>query len=170
MLAGLAAAANCSAQLKLSLDDAIRIGLESRASLKAENERIMAARGIRRQAGLRPNPEFLFQNENLRPGQTYSRDVDTVAYITQPLDVFGKRAERIAAAEQGVGRAQAEYELARVRLIHTIKLDYWAARGAQESRAVLQESVANFQKIVDYHAAQFSTGAIAEQDLLRVRL
>ncbi len=170
MLAGLAAAANCSAQLKLSLDDAIRIGLESRASLKAENERIMAARGIRRQAGLRPNPEFLFQNENLRPGQTYSRDVDTVAYITQPLDVFGKRAERIAAAEQGVGRAQAEYELARARLIHTIKLDYWAARGAQESRAVLQESVANFQKIVDYHAAQFSTGAIAEQDLLRVRL
>ena len=35
---------------------------------------------------------------------------------------------------------------------------------------MLQASVANFQQIVDYHAARLSAGAIAEQDFLRVRL
>src|SRR5580698_10815663 len=160
----------CSAQLKLSLDDAIKQALQSRASLKAENELVLAARGLRRQASLRPNPEFLFQNENLRPGQTYTRDVDTVAYLTQPLDILGKRAPRISVAEEGIGRTQAEYDLARVRLINSIKLAYWTARGAQETRDVLEASVANFQKTVDYHAARLSAGAIAEQDFLRVRL
>ena len=100
------------AALKLSLDDAIKQALESRASLKAENERVLAARGIKRQASLRPNPEFLFQNENLRPGQTYTRDVDTVAYVTQPLDILGKRAGKISVAEEGIGRTQAEYDVA----------------------------------------------------------
>jgi cobalt-zinc-cadmium efflux system outer membrane protein len=160
----------CSAQLKLSLDDAITQALESRASLKAENERVLAARGIKRQASLRPNPEFLFQNENLRPGQTYTRDVDTVAYITQPLDILGKRAGRISVAEEGIGRTQAEYDVARIRIIDAVKLAYWTARGAQETRDVLQASVDNFQKTVDFHAARLAVGAIAEQDFLRVRL
>ena len=51
-----------------------------------------------------------------------------------------------------------------------MKLAYWAARGSQEIRDVLKTTADNFQKIIDYHAAQFSVGAIAEQDLLRVRL
>jgi cobalt-zinc-cadmium efflux system outer membrane protein len=159
-----------AAQLRLSLEDATKQALESRASLKAESERVVAARGLKRQASLRPNPEFLFQNENLRPGQTYSRDVDTVAYVTQSLDLLGKRARRIAAAEEGIGRSQAEYDFARVRLIDAVKLAYWTARGAQEVREVLRASVANFQQVLDYHSARLSAGAIAEQDFLRVRL
>jgi outer membrane protein TolC len=158
------------AQTRLSLADAIQQGLAARASLQAENERIAAARGLQHQATLRPNPEFLFQNENLRPGQTYSRDVDTVAYLTQSFDLFGKRALRIALAQQTVARTQAEYELARTRVIQSIKLAYWAARGAQANSEVLRASATNFQKTVDYHAARFTAGAIAEQDLLRVRL
>jgi cobalt-zinc-cadmium efflux system outer membrane protein len=35
---------------------------------------------------------------------------------------------------------------------------------------VLNTAAANFQKTVDFHAAQLSAGAISEQDLLRVRL
>ncbi len=167
---GLVFAGVSSAQSRLSLDDAITQAIESRASLKAENERIAAARGLEKQASLRQNPEFLFQNENLRPGQTYTRDVDTVAYVIQPLDFMGKRTHRMEATREGVVRTQGEYDLARVQLINSVKLAYWTARGAHEVREVLRESVANFQKTVDYHAARFSVGAIAEQDLLRVRL
>jgi cobalt-zinc-cadmium efflux system outer membrane protein len=170
LLIGFDFAGACNAQLKLSLDDAVREGLQSRASLKAENERVLAARGLKRQATLRANPEFLFQNENLRPGQTYSRDVDTVAYVTQPLDILGKRTQRLSVAQETIGRTQAEYDVARARLIAGIKLAYWTARGAQENREVLRASVGNFQKIVDYHSARLSAGAISEQDFLRVRL
>jgi outer membrane protein TolC len=158
------------AQTKLTLDEAVRQALESRASLKAESDRVDAARGLRHQAGLRANPEFLFQNENLRPGQTYSRDVDTVTYLIQPIDIGRKRAGRVAVADETVGRTQAEYDLARAQLTNAVRQAYWVARGAQESRDLLQTTVANFQKVVDFHAARFSTGAIAEQDFLRVRL
>ena len=154
----------------LSLKEAIDQALASRASLKAEAERVTAAEGLKQQAGLFPNPEFQFQNENLRPGQTYSRDVDTLAMINQSLDVLGKRRERVALAEKGVARTEAEVELVRWRIASRVKLAYWTARGAQELQAILKTTAGNFQKNIDYHAAQFSVGAIAEQDLLRVRL
>jgi cobalt-zinc-cadmium efflux system outer membrane protein len=159
-----------AAQQKLTLDDAVRLALNSRVSLNAENERVAIARGLQRQASLRPNPEFLFQNENLRPGQTYTRDVDTVAYVTQPLDLAGKRTQRIAVAAGATSRTQAEYAVARAQLINAVRMAYWTARGAQESRDVLQASVQNFKSVLDYHAARLSAGAISEQDFLRVRL
>ena len=84
--------------------------------------------------------------------------MDTVAYVTQPLDILGKRSRRIEVAEEGIGRTQAEYDLARVQLINSVKLTYWTARGAQETRDVLQASVVNFQRTVDYHAARLSAG------------
>ena len=163
-------ARECRAQARLSLQDAVSQALQSRASLKAEAERVAMAEGLRKQAGLYPNPEFQFQNENLRPGQTYGKDVDTLAMINQPLDVLGKRKQRIALAGEGVHRSQAEYELARWQVSQRVKLAYWAARGYQEIHDVLNTTVDNFRKIVDYHSAQLSVGAIAEQDFLRVRL
>jgi outer membrane protein TolC len=165
-----ACAQTCSAQQGLSLQEAIGRALQSRASLRADAERISAAEGLKKQAGLWPNPEFQFQNENLRPGQTYSQDVDTLAMINQPLDVLGKRKQRVAFAGAGVSRAQADYDLSRRQIAQRVKLAYWTARGSQEVRDVLRSSIGSFQRIVDYHAAQLSVGAIAEQDVLRVRL
>ena len=98
------AGSNASAQQALSLREAVDKALASRPSLKAEAERVGVAEGMRQQAGALPNPEFQFQNENLRPGQTYSRDVDTLAYVVQPLDVLGKRGRRVDAAQQTVVR------------------------------------------------------------------
>lgn len=160
----------CRAQTKLSLDEAVSKALQARASLRAESERVAAARGLKQQAGLLPNPEFQFSNENLRPGQTYAQDVDTLAYITQPLDILGKRKQRIAVAQGGVNLGQAEYEMARLQIVHRVKLAYWAARGAQETRDLLRASVKNFAEIVDYHSARLQVGMISEQDFLRVRL
>ncbi len=160
----------CRAQAPLSLRDAVEKALQSRPSLKAEDERVAEAQGLERQAKLLANPEFQFQNENLRPGQTYTRDVDTLAMISEPLDVLGKRKQRIAVAAEDVNRAQADRNLTRAQIVQRVKLAYWAARGSQEILDVLKSTVDNFQRIVDYNAAQFSQGMIAEQDLLRVRL
>lgn len=160
----------CRAQARLTLQDAVDTAIRTRPLLKAESERVSVAEGHKRQAGLLPNPEFQFGNENLRPGQTYSRDVDTLAYVTWPLDILGKRNQRVAVAAQTVSRTEAEIELTRRQVIRSVQLAYWAARGAQERLALLQSTVSTFQRIIDYHAAQLSAGTIAEQDLLRVRL
>ena len=160
----------CGAQVPLTLQGAVDAAMRSRALLKAEGERVQAAEGRQRQAGLLPNPEFQFGTENLRPGQTYSRDVDTLAYVTWPLDVLGKRGSRVAVAEQAVVRTQAELELLQRQVAQSVRLAYWAARGAQERRDLLATTVATFQRVIDYHAAQLAAGTIAEQDVLRVRL
>src|SRR5206468_9447458 len=73
-------------------------------------------------------------------------------------------------ADQTVSRTRAELDLARRQVAQTVRLAYWAARGAQERRDLLQSTVATFQQIIDYHAAQLQAGTIAEQDVLRVRL
>jgi outer membrane protein TolC len=163
-------AAPCGAQTPLSLQDAVDRALQLRASLKAEVERIGVAEGVKQQAGAWSNPEFQFQNENLRPGQDYKNDVDTLAYVVQPLDVLGKRGKRIEAAELGVARTQAEFDQARWQTVREVKLAYWDARGAQESRDRLRDTVDTFRQIVEYHDAQLSVGTIAEQDALRIRL
>ena len=160
----------CEAQTALTLQEAIAKALDSRAGLRAEAERVSAARGLESQSRLISNPTFQFENQNLRPGQTYSADVDIYAYLTQPLDIFGKRKQRIAVASLGVASRQADYDLVRRQIVDAVKHVYWDARGAQEVRDVLKATVQNFQQIIDYHAAQFSAGAIAEQDLLRIRL
>jgi cobalt-zinc-cadmium efflux system outer membrane protein len=160
----------CRAQSRLSLQEAVSKALDSRASLKAEAERVSIAQGLEKQAELIANPVLQFENQNLRPGQTYTRDVDIYAYLTQPLDVLGKRRQRIAVAEDGVSRTQTGYELTRRQIVQTVRLSYWEARGAQEKRVLLKATVENFQKIIDYQSAQLSVGAISEQDLLRVRL
>jgi outer membrane protein TolC len=90
--------------------------------------------------------------------------------VVQPLDVLGKRARRIDAAAQGVARTQAEYDLAKLRTVRDVKLAYWAARGAEQSRDLLRDTMMNFQQIVDYNNARLKVGTIAEQDVLRVQL
>jgi cobalt-zinc-cadmium efflux system outer membrane protein len=160
----------CYCQTGLSLNDAVSRALASRALLKAESERVSAAEGARRQAALRPNPEFQFQNENLRPGQTYGRDVDTLVMINQPLDILGKRRFRLEAADRSIAAATAGYDLAKWRVAQRVRLAYWSARGLQEIRDTMHVSADAFRQTVDFHAARFRAGAIAEQDLLRVQL
>ena len=160
----------CRAQETLTLQQAVTQALDSSAALRAEAERISVAQGLEKQSRMVANPTFQFENQNLRPGQTYSRDVDTYAYLTQPLDILGKRKQRIAVASHNVASSQAEYDLVRRQIVQSVKRAYWEARGAQEIREVLKATVDNFQGIVAYHSAQFDVGTIPEQDLLRIRL
>jgi outer membrane protein TolC len=160
----------CRAQTPLTLQDAVDRALESRASLKADRERIAGAEGATQQAGAFPNPEVSFQNENLRPGQDYGDDVGTLPYVVQPLNILGKRDRRVAAAEQGVVRTRAEFEEARWQVVRDVQMVYWAARGTQAIRDLLRDTVGTFRQILQYHEAQLSVGAIAEQNVLRVRL
>src|ERR1017187_8276001 len=69
----------CRAQSRLSLQEAVNKALESRASLKAEAERIPIAQGLEKQAKLIANPALQLENQNLRPGQTYTRGLTKVS-------------------------------------------------------------------------------------------
>jgi cobalt-zinc-cadmium efflux system outer membrane protein len=163
-----------SAQTTLSLREAVSRALAIHPLLAAGSSRIEASQGLQRQAGLRPNPRLVFQVENLRsggiPSFDYSRDADTFLYLTQPLETAGKRGRRVEAAAAGLRRSELERELLAHRIAGQVKRAYWAAAGAQRLHELLLETERNFRQVVEYHELRVREGAMAEADLLRVRL
>src|SRR5687767_5895179 len=70
----------------LSLEDAITQALVAEPSLRSARMQIEVAQGMRRQAGLRPNPTATFEQRK-EPAGT---DNQTTVAVEWPLDLFRK--------------------------------------------------------------------------------
>lgn len=163
------------AQSGLSLKDAVERAAESHPLLQAGSRRVAASEGLRRQASFRPNPRLILQSEGVRPYPTtpafsYSQDADTFAYLSQVLEAPGKRERRMDLAGAAVKRAALDRDLTEYQVISRVKLAYWNAAGAARIRDLLEENARTFGQIVEYHEIRVREGAMAEADLLRVRL
>jgi len=174
LLAALAMACCAAAQEPLTLEAAVERALASHPLLAEGRERVESARGQLRQAPLTFNPKLVLQAENYRnwgsrPILT-SRETDDFAYLQQTFETAGKRGKRAELASRGLRAAELELAVLRRRVARDVSLAYWAALGAQKMQELLLESVRNFEKIVEYHEIRVREGAMAENDLLRVKL
>ena len=162
------------AQAALSLKEAVREALASHPLLAASAARVAASEGLRTQAALRPNPRFILQTENLRawgaPSFSFSQEADAFAYVSQLVETAGKRARRVEAASANLVRAGLERELLARQIAARVKLAYWIALAAEKGRDLLEENAKTFQQMVEYHELRVREGAMAEADLLRIRL
>jgi outer membrane protein TolC len=162
------------AQELLTLEAAVERAVSSHPLLAEGLQRVESARGRLRQAPLTFNPRFILQAENyrswgprpIRPG----RETDDFAYLQQTFETAGKRGKRVELAAHGLHAAELELQLLHRRIARDVSLAYWAALGSQKIHELLLQSVRNFQKIVEYHEIRVREGAMAENDLLRVRL
>jgi cobalt-zinc-cadmium efflux system outer membrane protein len=161
-------------QQTLSLRGAVSRAMETHPLLAAGAARIAAGEGLVLQAGLRPNPVLTLQAENLRPygGQNFqpSREIDAFAFLTRPWEMGGKRRRRVEFANANLRRAQLERELLGKQIAGRVRQSYWNAAGAQKIHELLLETAANFQSIIQYHQIRVREGAMAEADLLKVRI
>ena len=167
----LALSVSAGAQTQLTLDEAVRIALERRPELKAAEARVSAAQGLKSQAGLLPNPRFIFQAENLRASNfDYGNDADSFAYFSQVIETSGRRGNRIAVGEASLGRSRLEEEQLRREIGFRVREAYWLALGVQFARDLYEQNDRYFKQVVEYHEARLKEGKIAEVDVLRVRL
>ncbi len=167
----LALIVSAGAQTQLTLDEAVRIALERRPELKAAEARVSAAQGLKSQAGLLPNPRFIFQAENLRASNfDYGNDADSFAYFSQVIETSGRRGNRIAVGEANIGRSRLEEEQVRREIGFRVREAYWLALGVQFARELYEQNDRYFKQVVEYHEARLKEGKIAEVDVLRVRL
>jgi cobalt-zinc-cadmium efflux system outer membrane protein len=166
----IAASAVCPAQQTLSLEQAIDTAMRTHPLLQAGVARTAAASGILLQSGLRPNPRFVFQTENWRPGGVPTQDTDTYAYLVKPIETGGKRERRMELAEAGVKRTELERALVARSVLSRVRQSYWAAAGAAKIHQLLIETAKNFQQIIEYHEVRVREGAVPEADLLKVKL
>ncbi len=160
------------AQAPLTLEEAVASALKQHPLLQASEERVAVAEGQRRQAELRLNPRLVLQSENTRPqsGFSYSQDTDNFAYLQQTFETAHKRDLRVAAAGAGVERVRLERELLSQQIASRVKQAYWMAVGAKRAEDLLRENQSTFGRIIDYHVIRVKEGAMAEADLIRVRL
>ncbi len=162
-------------QDKLSLREALDSALTGHPDIQAAAARAEQARGARVQASLAPNPQLIFQAENIRPSSSsspfsYSQQTDNFIYFQQQFEPGGKRSRRVDAAQAAI--AVVDLELASIKLdvAARVKDAYWAALGAQQALRLLEANHKTFLQIVEYHEIRVREGAMAESDLLRVRL
>jgi outer membrane protein, heavy metal efflux system len=158
----------------LSPEEAVATALRSHPLLAAATARTAAADGYRLQSSLRPNPRFTFQTENWRaygsPTLDPSRDVDIFAYMQKPIETGGKRERRMEVAGAGRERSGLEREVLERQIALRVQQAYWMAVGAEKVVQLLEETARTFQQVVEYHEIRVREGAMAEADLLKVRL
>ena len=161
-------------QLPLTLQDALDRALSTHGLLAAGQNRVSAAEGLQRQAGLMPNPRLVLQLENVRPygnpAFQFNRDTDQFAYLQYMFETAGKRGLRGEVAAAVVGRAEMEREMLAAQIRARVKLAYWQAAGAAQIQRWLDEDFNRFGEVVRYHEVRVKEGATAESDLLRVQL
>ncbi|MCO7055646.1 TolC family protein [Pseudomonas juntendi] len=133
----LVGATSAHASQRLSLPQALAAAFAQNPELAATSREIGIADGERHQAGLLPNPELAWEVEDTR------RDTSTTTItLSQPLELGGKRAARIAAA--GLGQAIARLDLERQRngLRADVVQAFHAALRAQTALELAQQSQA----------------------------
>ncbi len=135
----------------VTLDAAIQEALATSPRLKASRDAELASRGTRRQSSKWVNPEASVGAENVGGrGEYRGLKSGEITYgVSQLFEVGGKRAARVAVADQGVTLAGFDYQAARLDLIRDVQLAYADAATAQEMVTITKEQKALAQQVMD---------------------
>ena len=169
-LCALVVAQNASAQA-YSADDLVRTAIERNRELQATQQRVVEARGLLRQAGIRPGPSLQFEGATGRPLGSPGEEEYAAGY-SQPLEMAGKREKRVRVAEKGVALAEAELGERTRRLVIDVKLRYVDAVTEQARLATLDRLIGTYKESAKLTQARIEQGDAAPLDgqLLLVEL
>lgn len=130
---------------------------------------IARASGLSEQARARPNPTVGLLTENVAgssPYRGFDRAETTLQY-SQPFELGGKRAARIAAGEAGVAAARAQGLAARIAFAEELARAYAAAEVADRRIGIAEDEVEEAE--ADLKAAKALVGAGKEARLREVQ-
>ncbi len=150
---------------ELTLDQALALAAARHPSLRAAQLEIDAQDGSVQQAGARPNPELSAQLEDFR-----SSTRTTTATIGFPLELGGKRAARVTAAERGRDVARAELSNARAQLSSAVISAFFHVLVAQERVRLTASSVDLAVRGADVAARRVAAGRVSPVDETRARV
>lgn len=107
----------------LTLDEAIGRAVAASPELSAGTASVDAARALRRQAGLRPNPIVTVEAENFTGTGSYSvlEQPELTVRYEQTIERGGKRDARLAYAARGLDLAQVQVRVTRLDLAQQVQ-------------------------------------------------
>lgn len=140
----------------LTLETALALAAAGNFSLSAAAREIDATEGAIRQARTFPNPEVAVAMEDTRR-ETRA----TTAQLNLPIELGGKRAARISAAERGRDVAQAQWRSTRADLRATVIAAFFGVAVAQERVRLATASVDVARKGADAAARRVAAGKVS---------
>jgi outer membrane protein, heavy metal efflux system len=161
----------CDGQ-QLSLHSAIAQALNS-PQARAAAARTDEARAQVRQAGLGLNPRLFLQTEDWRPwssGSSFTSQTEDYAFVSQTLEIDGKRHKRVVLADAQLGEAQAQEQATRFAIAGRVAGAYWDAAVLAQTVHLLSADMQAVDEMVRYHKERVDAGAMRGVDLLRMQI
>jgi cobalt-zinc-cadmium efflux system outer membrane protein len=154
-----------------TVDDLVRAGIANNKDLAAIRERIAEARGLARQAGVRPAPSLGLNGATGKPLGTLGEEQYGAEY-SQAIETFGKRGKRIRVAEFSVGIAEADLQQRSTQLAYDITAAYAAVSAERHKLKLLSDLIGLNQYTLRLTEARVKEGDVAplEANLLRVEI
>ncbi len=147
-----------------SLDDLVVRAAQNNLDLLAVRQRIEEAKGLLRQAGVRPAQILEVGGVTGRPLATVGEEQFSVG-ISRELETGGKRSRRIEVAEKQLARADAEYQ-ERVRQLRFEIGSVHAAFAADVERiGVIDRLLGAARKLIELTRARVEKGDAAALEL-----
>jgi outer membrane protein TolC len=154
-----------------TVDDLVRAGISNNKDLAAIRERIAEARGLARQAGVRPAPTLGLNGATGKPLGTLGEEQYGAEY-SQAIETFGKRGKRIRVAECSVGIAEADLQQRSTQLAYDITAAYAEVSAERHKLKLLSDLIGLNQDTLRLTEARVKEGDVAplEANLLRVEI
>lgn len=153
------------------VDQLIQQALQRNREILAAQQRVSEARGLLRQAGVRPVPTIEANTASGRPLGTEGEEEYTIGYF-HPIETGGKRSKRMLVAKQAVALAEAELSERTRQLVYDIKTRYIDAAANQRKVDAIEDILKvnrESYRLVDARV-QRDDAAPLERQLLLVEL
>ena len=156
----------------LTLERAVDHFLARNLAVEAARHRVDVARAERLAAGLRPNPTLTLEAEDVKlSGPTPAGDLYQVtSSVSYPIELGDKRRLRVEAADASVAVAEARLTDVLQQRLADLKRAFYDVLLARAAREHARETRQTFDALVEFNQVRLEEGAVAEGELLKVRL
>jgi outer membrane protein, heavy metal efflux system len=156
----------------LTLERAVDRFLARNLTVEAARYRVDVARAERLAAGLRPNPTLTLEAEDVKlSGPTPAGDLYQVtSSVSYPIELGDKRRLRVEAANASVAVAEARLVDVLQQRLADLKRAFYDVLLARAARQHARETRKTFDALVEFNQVRLEEGAVAEGELLKVRL
>ena len=149
----------------LTLKSALDLALGANAELSAAGRELEAVAATIILAQVRPNPEISASIEDTRRATRTTR-----LQLNQPIELGGKRAARIDAAERGRDAAAAELDAKRAEIRAAVMTAFFDVLVAQERLRLAQSSVELAQRATTATSRRVTAGKVSPVEETKARV
>lgn len=149
----------------LSLNTALDLAFHANPALSAARHELEALGATVIQAQVLPNPEISSTIEDTRRATR-----TTTLLLSQPIELGGKRADRVKAATWGQTAALAELDARRAEIRASVVIAFFDVLVAQERMRLAQSSIELAQRVSSAAARRVVAGKVAPLEEIRARV